>query len=379
MKKLLFGLFLLVTTIFLAACQNGELALTQFVFDSDEKVISFSALASTALIPEENIIQPMSVGEINTLSTEETGDEVIDVITPYLDMVEKFLGDNQGLSVTTEVSDRVEYAEMMVFQTVDMLGNPTTYKIYYTMTEVVEDDEDEDELTYEMTGLLLYAGNEYEIFGKKEVEDNEEKITFKAYVDELTYVESTYKIEDNEYKFVFKTYQNGELTSESKIKVETDLFEVKIDLEYIEGDNLGEYEFKFEEEDGQTVLKIEFDQVIDGIFSEGEVKVLVVVDEITGETTYELIVRGKDSDEERHYEKERDDDDNDPTEPTEPSEPTDPSEPTEPSEPTDSSEPSEPTETEDETIETEDETIVDENNTYENPDGDLNSGATTNE
>lgn len=332
MKKLLFTLFLSVTGLLLVSCQNGQLDLTQFTFDSDEKVLSFSALASTALIDTEQMIQPLSTKEVSTLSIEQQEDNLVETITPYLDLVEKFLGNNNGLSVSTEVSDREGFSEMMSFQTVDILGNPTTYKIYYEMTLLVEDDEDEDEdeeQEYEIHGLLIYANNEYQIYGRKEIEEDEEKIKFKASLDEFTYVESVYEIEEDEYKFKFKTYINGDLVSESIIKVEHEDNELKIELEYIENSNMGDFEFKYETEDGETVLKIEFKTVINGIFSEGEIKVFVIIDEITGETRYELIVKDKDSEEERHFEKNRKDDDNDLSEPSEPSDPSEPNDPSE--------------------------------------------------
>lgn len=332
MKKIIFTFFFIATTLILVACQNGQFSLSQFTFDSDEKVLSFSALASAALIDTDQMIQPISSTQTSLLSTEGQDDGVIETITPYLDLVEKFLGNNNGLSVTNQISDKEEFTDMIIFQTVDILGNPTTYKIYYYLIPLNEEDDD-DEVEYEIQGLLQYAGNEYQIYGRKEIEDDEEKIKFRASLDELTYVESVYEIEENEYKFKFKTYVNGEIVSESKIKVEYEDSELKIKLEYLEGPNMGEFEFKYEIEDGQTILKIEFETVLDGIFSEGEIKVFVITDEITGETRYELIVKDKGSDDEKRFERDRKDDDNDESEPSEPSEPSSPSNPSEPSDP----------------------------------------------
>ena len=63
------------------------------------------------------------------------------------------------------------------------------------------------------------------------IEDGEEKISFKSYIDENNYVFSQYKVEDNEKKFSVKIVENGVTLSESKIKVELEDGETMIALE----------------------------------------------------------------------------------------------------------------------------------------------------
>jgi hypothetical protein len=72
------------------------------------------------------------------------------------------------------------------------------------------------------------------------------------------------------------------------------------------------YEFKYENEDGDNVIKVEYETQIDGVEEEGEIKAYVVVDEVTGETSYFIVLDDdKDGEADYEYEKDRDDDDDD--------------------------------------------------------------------
>ena len=306
MKKLILGFTVLLTTLILIGCQAS--ALSVFAFDTDEEIISFSALASTTLLSNTEVVQPLSAQGVTPLEATTVEEEIVDTIQPYLDMVEKFLGNNQGLSVQTDVSDREGYETMMTFQTVDMLGMPTTYTIYYNLTALGQEFDEEE---FQIDGILVYSDIEYTIYGKKEIDQDEEEIKFRASIDEFNYVESSYEIEENEYKFIFRTYSEGVMTSESKIKVETEDFELKIKMEYQEGLDYGDYVFKYESEDGENILKIEFESQIDGISKAGEIKVLIEVDPVSNETTYAVYVKEENESEEHRFDRDRRDDDDD--------------------------------------------------------------------
>ena len=332
MKKVVIGLFSLMLVVALSACTgfNGTVG---FALNNDEDVLSFQALSTAELLSnmQPATAQSMDASGTAILSTEV--DVTIDQIQPYLELFEQLLTQSNGLSVTTEVSDLPEYETKQMFTVTDILGNQVTYTMYYnTILESEEemDDEDEnddvddleeDEQEYRIEGILIYGDVTYQIVGEHEIEGDEQELKFKSYLDELNYVESKYEVESEEVKFEFQVVTNGIVTNESNIKIENEDDELKIELEYISGSNSGEYEFKLEEEDGKTQLKIEFTSIINGITTSGEAKVDVIVDELTGETSYVISVKsGDDVEYEREYDRdldERDDEDDEEDDDTE--------------------------------------------------------------
>lgn len=217
-----------------------------------------------------------------------------------------------------------------------MTGEPVVYILYFnevlleetvktsmtdlaeTTTEPEEEDEeeteeeekkDEDEFDNQetrITGILVIGDLEYAVDGKKEIEENEEKIRIRSELDELNYVEVVSKIEDGERKFEYTVSVDG-IVSKSQVKIEQEDNEQKIDLKFVSGAAKGEYTFKQETEDGETILKIAYKLEEDGVTEEGEIKVLVVVDPVTGETTYSYRLKSKDG-KEAEVEKDREDD-----------------------------------------------------------------------
>lgn len=321
MKKL-FAFITALSIIVLSACSafpsQGALQ-----FDSNEDIISFQALAASSLINSQNLSlsTPGVSGQLLS-NTQNEGDDgvtgptknpVVDNIEPYLELIEQLLGSTNGLGVTVETSDLEAYETMMVFETSTLNGRTQSYVIYYNMTL---EEEDDDESEFILEGIMLLNDLEYVLYGERELEDDEEKIEFIAKLDEFNYVESEYKVEEGEDKFEIKVVSNGILVSETQIKIEHEDNETKIELEFLDGDNYGSYEFKYETEDGENILKIEFDSMIDGIASKGEMRVLVTVDELTGETYYQVYVKPENDDEyedqiDRDIDDEDDEDDDD--------------------------------------------------------------------
>ena len=310
--QMMIGITLLIGV---SACTGFNQDAFGFSLDSDQEILAFQALSAVNMMDAQTP-QTVSTSRISKLSDEQVTS--IDVIEPYLELFEQLLTQSNGIAVTTETSDLVEYETKQVFTVTDLLGEQVTYTMYYTKTsneDELDDDQDEDdeddEQEYALQGILIYGDMTYSISGKHEIEEDEEKLEFKAQISETDYVTVTYKLEDEETKFAYRVYANGELDSESTIKVEIEDDEFKIELSYLSGEDLGEYEFKLEEEDGETILKIEYQSILNGIESEGEAKVKVVYDEITGEAYYTIIVKGIDDDDEHeeHHDRDMDTDD----------------------------------------------------------------------
>ena len=324
MKKLFLG-FLVLSVALLSACTAQTN--TGFKFSTNEDILSFQALIASSLLPNSenetlnakyNATGPMLVSTETASEFEKPSKAEVALtnIEPYVELIEKILGTNNGLSVIVEDSSLEEYTYMMTFDTSGLLGETQYYVMHYNMT-LKDDDDDEDELEYLLDGIMIVNDQEYILTGKREIEDDEDKIEFIAKLDDQNYIETEYKVEDEETKFQIKVIADGVLVSETEIKIEEEDKETKVELEFLSGLNKGKYEFKYEVEDGQNVLKVEFDTEIDGIETTGKITLLVLVDEVTGETYYQAYVDLDDDDD--RYEKDfdrdiDDDDDNDDTE-----------------------------------------------------------------
>ncbi|PKK98033.1 MAG: hypothetical protein CVV57_09450 [Tenericutes bacterium HGW-Tenericutes-2] len=330
MKKLFLGIAILSIAL-LTACTGGFQTNTG-LFGSDEEILSFQALTAVSILSSQSTDTTLSQQGSSTLSSYQSlevdpvtnTDPLTDSIDPYIELVEKFLGSNNGLSVVVTDSNLEDYEFMMTFETKTLQGETQYYTIHYNMT-LTEEDDDDDEKEYAIDGIMIVNDVTYVLTGKREVEEDEDKIQFIAKLDDNNYVESKYQVEDDEVKFETKTVLNGVVVSETIIKIEDEDNEFKVELEFLSGDSKGTYEFKYEDEDGESILKIQFDVEIDGVQSKGQIKVLVVVDPVTGETSYKLYVEPEDDDayevdKDRDIDDEddnEDSDDNDDSEPTE--------------------------------------------------------------
>ncbi|MFA5274512.1 MAG: hypothetical protein WC339_03415, partial [Candidatus Izemoplasmatales bacterium] len=180
-----------------------------------------------------------------------------------------------------------------------------------TTTEQDEDEdennqEDQDESEVFLQGILVLEGTEYSVTGKQEIEDDETKIEITSWIDQENYVNVVSKIEDDERKFFYEVVVDNVVESSSKIKIEEEDDEMKFELEFISGAIQGKYEFKQEMEDDAQIIKIEY-EVNDGTTTEkGEIKIKVIVDEETGDTTYSYAIESEDE-VSKQIEKERDD------------------------------------------------------------------------
>ncbi|MBU1144950.1 MAG: hypothetical protein KJ971_03715 [Firmicutes bacterium] len=351
MKKLLATLFVFAMGLGVFACTSAPI-IEEVVLETDNQVFALQAVSASSLI-ELSTVQAtaLPVGLVVLEDTTETPiveepivSTEIDEINRYLAMVEQFLGSDNGLTVTQAVSDLPEWEYMMTYTSVDLLGNPHTYILYYNeesyATDVViddtttttvtteepevtttdtettitdplsmdqdmmqdqdnehnfcfEDDED-DSVKYLITGILVDGDLVYNVEGKQIVEDDEEVLRLRSYIDQDNYVKVEYKTENDgeESKFFFEVVQDGIVTSESKVKISNEDNELKVKLEIVEGLASASFEYKEETEDGVTYIKIRYELVTaDGTEESGQIKLIATIDEVTGEVIYSYQVQ----------------------------------------------------------------------------------------
>lgn len=277
-----------------------------------QNTLSVSAVSTATLMSNYTATTVSSNQALSMVSKLATTDTVA-TIEPYLGMIETVTGQNLGISTTNLESDNPLYASKVLLSTFDLLGNQINYTLYFNTTSY---SESRQQIRFEIAGIFLYKNFQFEFIGKKEIEGDEEIITFKTTSGSSNYVESIYKTEDNESKYSIVIVENNQVVSRSKIKISDEDGTRKIDFEYNDGLNYGVYKFKYEQEDGINLLKIEYHTRINNIEESGQMKVEIKVDQLTGITSYQIFVQPDDEDEyeyesERNVDHDEDDEDED--------------------------------------------------------------------
>jgi hypothetical protein len=269
---------------------------------SEEKIISYQAVSTITIFAEQMTNTQVS---FNTFMEVTTPNPLIGYVRPYLKIVEQMITNKEGFNIKSGESSLEDYESFMEFETSDLLGNKTIYIMHYNLFLVDQNDEESE---YYLTGILLLNNQTYQVKGIKEIEDDEETIKFKALLNDSNYVETKYVKETEEETFEMKVVKFGEVISETKFEIEYDADEIKVKLEFKEGNNEGKFEFEFVTENEIDLIHIEFETKINNVTTKGEMTVRVVVDSITGKTSY-LFYVDPDDDDPYEYETDRDDDD----------------------------------------------------------------------
>ncbi len=298
-------------------------------------------LASTTL--GDITSEPVTTEEPVTTDEDIIVDDQIDEIDQYLEMIENFLGENDALAVQALVSDRDEWDYLISFTTRNILGDDIVYFMYYNETLFVSEDEitteepttevpttevptteepttevptteepttdlsytvlndmgernfffedeDDNEVVYLLTGLVISDGIEYNVEGKRVIEDNGDEIMrLRSFIDRDNYVKVSYMLDadDNTEKFFFEVVTDGVLVSSSKVKVMEEEGELKVFLEMATATEASRYVFKVYDEDGTTIYQIRYDIKVEGeVVESGIIHIYATVDEETGDIIY---------------------------------------------------------------------------------------------
>ena len=291
MKKTLKILLPVLTIGMLTGCQisannssqnggtnnNGSNPSTQ-----SEQVYAFEAITSAGLLHSLNNNQ--DVLAVKKAKADET---LVNQIKDYLPSVEAALT-NQSLMTSSEVvaSDRNEYATKVIITYTDIAFINQTMTMYYNETAIPDDDFDDDwddqfEEEYVIGGLIIIDDVEYQMFGKKELDQDEYEVSFTYQIDENNYIEVEQEIENDESEFNYTVIQNRRKVYEYSLEVENNSVELEV-----KDRNLGveKMEFEFLNRDNRTYIIAEVRQ--NGVSS--EIVFEKVVDELNN-ITYNVI------------------------------------------------------------------------------------------
>ena len=150
----------------------------------------------------------------------------------YMALVESLLSDG-GFQVQSQTSDRPEYGEKMVVSYRDMQGNTLQYTMYYNQILVEAkdwDDDEDDEETYAIEGVMTVEGTDYEIRGERKNEsepgESESETEFRVRLSETRYmtVEQSLETEDGEteQEYSYSIFENRKLVEKSSFSYESE-------------------------------------------------------------------------------------------------------------------------------------------------------------
>jgi hypothetical protein len=305
MKAVLTALVILLSTAFLYVAWNRTPAeQIEPALDGKEQIYTFSAVSATNLLYASlsetgnlPIMQPTALRPLDS-----NGLLVMDSLgslNNYLNTIEDLIGKRDTMSFESMESDRLDYQIKLVFSTVDLLGNPIQYIMYYN--ETIEDSE-----TTTFSGILLFKGSEFLLEGSQTTSDEETKMELIAYSsaqNKNDYVKVEHKIEEEQQTFEYEFVLDGETASSSELKIESEDEDLKIELSMEAGESFCSFEIRRISEEGENYLKVEYDLQTLTENEKGEILVTVIIDEITQTSVYHYFVSSDEKDEE--YEEDR--------------------------------------------------------------------------
>ncbi|MFA5421606.1 MAG: hypothetical protein WC344_02265 [Bacilli bacterium] len=267
---------------------------------NDQQVFSVGALTSNVLF---EYVEPVDGGgEFRALLATSDSDVIVPKLSPYLEMVEQLISSNGEFEVYAEESDRPEFEIKETIVAYDALRVSMNYVMYYKVENLHEEGE---ESTYYFTGIIIYGddASEYEIEGRRVMEEDEAKVTMQIRYSESDCIWSEYKRDGDDLKYRFQVYAENILVSDSKLKIVNTETKTKLTIDF-ESDN-DSYNFKMEYADENPLLcTVDYNIKLDGENKprKGTIDILIVVDEETGLSSYAMTIKPKDGQQEEHSE-----------------------------------------------------------------------------
>lgn len=294
MKKIVMILLAIAMTLGLSvgliACNTGSTEKGQGAVsgaeDATQSSYGFSAATAGSILSamQGGSAQQLAVAKGYSFARSEVTDEAtIESLNDYMFLVEGLLGDG-AFGMTTEASDRAEYAVKATVSYRDIEGNTLSYILYYNETErggyygdarsVLNtsadlddrydddwddrynddrydddrydddrydddwDDRYDDECVYDIDGVMLVDGAEYPIYGRTEAEtewdESESETQFVVQMSDTRTMVVTQEQEsewdEREEEYAYTIRENGRIVERCSFSFEQEEGETEIEL-----------------------------------------------------------------------------------------------------------------------------------------------------
>lgn len=263
------------------------------VLNNDVSTLAFTSLSSAKILSNKSTqLESRMVRRVKRLVSDANEIDMTKV-NEYLQMMESMFADNGPLLINEFASDRAEFEIKMEFATRDLSGNETKYLLYLNQeldAEELENNDDDNEFDeqeeeYRLSGIAVIDDIEYNLVGKKELEENEAELEIKISLDQNNYVVIKQEIEQNEVELKYKIVKEGKKFSTFSFEVE-DEKEFKASFKTME--NGYKETYNFYKEEGKIKIKYVSPELVYVIH------VNSYIDAETGETIYEYHINEND-------------------------------------------------------------------------------------
>ena len=251
-----------------------------------EKKLSYEIQALGAFIPNEsnNSNNLKRLAKFKN-SSENDYQEIASDIKNYL-LTGEMMFEKNNVKTKIETNTNKDYSKFKYKMTstfIDSSEYESFYVIYYNENTIIEDDEDNEKLSF-LNGVILKDNQEYEIVCNKEIEEDEYELELKMYKDETksNYVVIKEENEEDEKEYTYSIYENNKKVEETSLEIETENGKKEMSIELTKygtnGKELSKDEYDFEYKTATTIEcsyendLIEYEVIINVLKDEYEFK-----------------------------------------------------------------------------------------------------------
>ena len=203
---------------------------------SIKDIYSQNIVASIGLLDSQ-----LETSKVNVSTQKEVNQKMLLTNTTEIDFNElvsfvksmaTFVDDMENKFVV-EVSDKDAFETKITYNGQGLDKEEQTYMIYYKETIVNDKDKDKDKDEVETTleGIAIVDGQEYQVFGKKEVEQDELEIELEIIFDKDNYVKISQEKENNETEYEYEIVKNGKTVNEFEMEFKEKNGKITVEIE----------------------------------------------------------------------------------------------------------------------------------------------------
>ncbi len=254
-KTILLNLPLLALSLLAGCTTNSSDPLN---FKSSKEEYGFQAMTAVNLLSlSPTSSSSLSAKRAPTLPSEDEKSEILH----YLDFASQMLNGDSLFKMTESTSDLDGYAKKMDITATDLDNNKIHYTMYYNeVLEVEEDDDDffenDREEEFSIRGIMILDDVTYDIFGEKEIENDEMETSLTAKLGDRHYVTVEQEFENNEIEYAYTIFKDG-VKEEFSIEIENERNGRKISVGKEVNGHEKEISFKMmDSSNGVTKIKV---------------------------------------------------------------------------------------------------------------------------
>ena len=162
-----------------------------------------------------------------------------------------------------EESDKDLYETKITYNGQGLDNEEQTYIIYYKETIVNDDDKgkDKDEVETTLEGIAIVDGQEYKVFGEKEVEKDELEIELEIIFDKDNYVKISQEKENNKTEYEYEVVKNGRTVNEFEMEFKQKNGKMVIEIEKEINGKKEKIEVKDSNNNNKIKIEVEFSEI----------------------------------------------------------------------------------------------------------------------